>query len=111
MRDPAFDSFAYLFEQDEGFSNLMRNPVFRSLLFERIDELIQGSLHEDNVIPLIDRMAENNRKQMGKHFERFYDGIYSEETFNEEVSVIRNFFEKRRLYVTEYVEMYRQAIQ
>lgn len=108
MQDPAFDSFAYLFEQDEGFSNLMRNPVFRSLLFERIDELVQGPLHESNVVPLIDRMAENNRRQMKKHYNRFYNGIYSEETFDEEVSVIRKFFEIRRLYVAEYVERYRQ---
>lgn len=107
MEVASINSFQDLMEKDAKFANLITNEEFKERLLKRIVELMEGELSPEAVISKIEDIAERNRPQMLLFYDRFFNGIYSEETYNELVydyGGLVSYWERRKGMLINIIE-------
>ncbi len=109
MRYPDFDSFSYLMECFYPFMEITEDDEnFRSDLCERILLMNEGCFEKENVGHLIDNISRHIEKQMVLDKMRYSDCSADEakRSFNDNVDVIRKFYEERGAYIERFMARY-----
>lgn len=108
MDDISYDTFAYVENKSyyNVFPNLMTNPDFNRRFREKIDNLGTVIMRPDKMSEIIDHISSQNRQQVLLTYNRYFDGIYTDKTYNINVEGTKNFFNERYQYITEIMQMY-----
>lgn len=106
MADANWDMIAHLEEKCfySVFSNLMTNNEFREQFVNKVDELIHSVTEPEYVNGIVRQIKWEIRPQVLKTYERYYDRIYTAETYDDKILGIELFFEKRYEYLINYIE-------
>lgn len=104
MEEAEFDTISHVNEKCfySVFPNLMTNPEFREQYIQRVDELINSVTKPEYANAVVEQVQKEIRPQVINTFERYYDGLFTEETFDYNVGVIRSFFEDRYKYLATF---------
>ena len=111
MEKPEFEMFEHLSEGFYPFRDVSENreeesEKFRKNLVARIDEMSANEFEKGKVLNMIDELYGRINGQMVLDIMRYSDCSESEAQalFNENVGIIRNFFENRWVYLDEQKE-------
>ena len=99
------DSFGEVMENDPMFSSLMKNKEFSGKFVSTILDMANKEFRPENVNRILDEYKELMKVPLAKEYERFYGRNENEASgFEEDVQDIRDFFEGRYHYITNYFE-------
>ncbi len=99
------DSFGEVMENDPMFSSLMKNKEFSGKFVSTILDMANKEFRPENVNRILDGYKELMKVPLAKEYERFYGRNENEASgFEEDVQDIRDFFEGRYHYITNYFE-------
>lgn len=102
-----FDLFGRTVANDPMFSNMMDNPEFARKFVSKILEMADREFLPENINAFIDDYRELMEEPLAKEYERFYGkSSGKQEEFEEELQNIRDFFERRYVYIKDYFENY-----
>ena len=101
------DLFAEVVANDPMFSSMMDNDEFSRKFVSRILDMANNEFLPENINLFLDEYRELMKDPLTKEYERFYGKDTNKLlNFEEELQDIRDFFEGRYLYITDYFENY-----
>lgn len=105
MTDANLDTIAYLEENCfyGVFANLMTNNEFKEQFVNKVEKMINSITEPEYVNNIIEQIKDEIRPQVLKTYVRYYDGIYTETTYEDKISSLESFFERRYDYLSDYV--------
>lgn len=101
-----FDSIAYVMEHDAMFNNLMTNDTFRAQFRNRIIELMNTVFDYKEIDERIEEFEAFMTEPMRENDRRFFNDASLSE-FHKEIESLRNFFNRRKEYLTPILNCYR----
>lgn len=107
--EPQIDSFAeghfHRDPLDEPiFASLLGNEEFRTRFAETFYEMCEIEYDIDRVYEYIDELENTYTEGCVLSHRRYYDPLYSEETYHEEVSTVSFFYASRAHFIIPYME-------
>ena len=103
--DADFDSVEHVMKNDAMFNNMMSNKMFRKMLFERIEEVMEIYDYEKMKLR-VEEYRNFILEKVRQHDKRFF-GDDSADIFNAEMDAIDEFFKNRGAYMQFILEKYR----
>ncbi len=101
------DFFAEVIQFDPMFSSMMKNEDFSRKFSAAILDMADNEFLPENMNAFLDEYRELMEGPLAKEYERFYGKDHDKlSEFEEELQDIRDFFEKRYVYITDYFENY-----
>lgn len=70
----------------------------------RVSEMINSIAKPEYVNSMLEQIQEEIRPQVLETYSRYYEGIYTEEIYDEKMQIIKNFFEYRYEYLENFVK-------
>lgn len=90
--------------QDPLFSSLFQNQEFRAQFAETFVEMAEENFAPERVNRMIDQLYEEYAEGSIASHQRFVDGDYTEQRYQTEVDVVRDFFNRRPEYILGYLK-------
>ena len=90
--------------EDPLFTSLMKNNEFKNRFVETFYQMENEVFEPSHVNELIDELTDEYMDAAVLSHKRWHEGEYSEGDYLEYVSVVKEFFNKRRMYIEQYMK-------
>lgn len=106
MEEPMLDTISFVESKCfySVFPNLMTNDEFREQYLRRVKELINTTTYPENANAVVEEIQQEIRPQVINTFQRYYEGLFTEENFDAGIAGIKNFYEERYNYLMTFVD-------
>ena len=102
MSDANHDTVTFAREKFPLLDYELNNEKFRTDLKARFGELSETVFSDESVGGYLDEYSELMKEPILKHYKRFYGDQYNGESFDAAIEELKEFFKKRKDYISNY---------